>query len=318
MYAKRKSRMLSNLPRESRHCICAAIVVIAGAVLSAKAARAADSKPLPGSGLPAETRALLFGEEPKSPPRPAPRSPDGHPDLSGFWKGSPATTPVGNIGKDLPGFKLPLTPAGAAALEHNLTATIDPESLCIIGGIPRHSASALPFEIVQNSNRVVFLYMYTYFREVPVDGRRHDPDPDPSFFGDKIGRWEGDTFVIDSVGLKGSPESAIWIDENANPQSGAMHTIERWTRPDANHLHLDLTVDDPKVYTHPFKYARTWLLGRPGEGLREYSCSENNVDRDHLGPGPGPIKPDGTRGYLIPELPKVPPPPEFYDKPPGR
>src|SRR5215469_2161992 len=63
---------------------------------------------------------------------PAPRTADGHPDLSGYWKGTRDTVPVGNIAKDLPGLKLPLTPAGEAALKHNLTATIDPESLCII------------------------------------------------------------------------------------------------------------------------------------------------------------------------------------------
>jgi hypothetical protein len=294
-------------------------VVLLSCGLASLTTLAGDGPKAPSnSDIPPEARAFLFGEEPTGTPGPTPRAADGHPDLSGFWKGSPATTPVGNIGKDLPGFKLPLTPAGAAALQHNLTATVDPESLCIIGGIPRHSASALPFEIVQNSNRVLFLYLYTYFRLIPVDGRAHDPDPDPSFFGDKIGRWEGDTFVIDSIGFKGSPESRIWIDENANPQSDAMHAIERWTRPDANHLHLELTVDDSKFYTHPFKYTRTWLLGKPREGLQEYSCSENNVDRDHLGPGPGPIKPDGTRGYLVPDLPKVPPPPEFYDTPPKK
>jgi hypothetical protein len=70
--------------------------------------------------LPEEV-SFLFGEEPTTAPEPAPRTADGHPDLSGFWKGSRATTPVGNIGKDLPGFKLPLTPAGQAALQHNLT-----------------------------------------------------------------------------------------------------------------------------------------------------------------------------------------------------
>jgi len=293
----------------------AGLVPLILAVLSSFGAQATEPKVTANADIPPEARAFLFGEEPTSPPGPAPRAADGHPELSGFWKGSPATTPVGNIGKDLPGFKLPLTPAGQAALQHNLSATVDPESLCIIGGIPRHSASALPFEIVQNSNRVVFLYLYTYFRLIPVDGRSHDPDPDPSFFGDKIGRWDGDTFVIDSVGFKASP---IWIDENANPQSDAMHATERWTRPDASHLHLDLTVDDPKFYTHPFKYTRTWLLGKPKEGLQEYSCSENNVDRDHLGPGPGPIKPDGTRGYLVPDLPKVPPSPEFYEKQPNK
>jgi hypothetical protein len=289
-----------------------AALLFAAAVGWIGAAAADTPSAKPDASISAEERAFLFGEEPSGAPDPAPRAPDGHPDLSGFWKGSPATSPVGNIGKDLPGFKLPLTPAGEAALQHNLTETIDPESLCIIGGIPRHSASALPFEIVQNANRVVFLYLYTYFRLVPVDGRQHDPDPDPSFFGDKIGRWEGDSFVIDSIGFKAAP---IWIDENANPQSDAMHAVERWTRPDRSHLHLDLTVDDPKFYSRPFKYTRTWLLGKPDEGLREYSCSENNVDRDHLGPGPGPIKPDGTRGYLVPELPKVPPPPEFYASP---
>jgi hypothetical protein len=296
-------------PQVSQALLRATVLVALGAGISASAQlKAAAAK---ATAVPAEERQLLFGEEPSSPSPPAPRAADGHLDLSGFWKGSPATTPVGNIGKDLPDFKLPLTAAGEAALKHNLTATVDPESLCIIGGIPRHSASALPFEIVQGPKRVAFLYMYTYFRVIPVDGRSHDPDPDPSFFGDKIGKWEGDAFVIDSVGFKGSP---IWIDENANPQSDAMHAIERWTRPDANHLHLELTVDDAKFYIHPFKYQRTWLLGKSGEGLHEYVCSENNVDRDHLGPGPGPIKPDGTRGYLIPDLPKVPPPPEFYDK----
>ena len=93
----------------------------------------------------------------------------GRPDFSGYWKGTSDTKPVGNIGKDLPGWKLPLTPAGEAALKHNLTATIDPESLCIIGGIPRHNASGLPFEILQGANKIAFLYWYSYFRLIPID-----------------------------------------------------------------------------------------------------------------------------------------------------
>jgi hypothetical protein len=285
-----------------------AIRAISAFVLAAlSAAHAATSAPPPPEP------SLLFGEEPKGPLQPTPRTADGKPDFSGFWKGSRATRPVGNIGKDLPGFKLPLTAAGESALQHNLTQTIDPEALCIIGGIPRHSASALPFEIIQSKDRVAFLYMYTYFRVIPVGAanRAHEDDPDPTFFGDKLGWWEGDTFVIDSVGFKDQP---IWIDENANPQSDAMHAIERWTRPDAHHLHLELTVIDPKFYTKPFTYSRTWLLGQPGEGLKEYSCSENNIDREHLTPGPGPIRADGTRGYSVPDLPAEPPPPEFYDK----
>jgi len=237
---------------------------------------------------------------------PTPRMADGRPDLSGYWKGTRDTVPGGNIAKDLPGLKLPLTPAGEAALQHNLTATIDPESLCIIGGIPRHNASGLPFEVLQGAKKVAFLYFYSYFRLIPVDGRKHTDDPDPSFFGEEIGRWEGDTLVIDSIAFK---DEKVWIDENANPHSDALHVVERWTRPDMDHIRVDTLIEDPKFYTRPFTYGRTWVLGKPGEDLQEYSCSENNVDRDHLGFGPGPIRPDGTRGYLNPApLPPLPAP----------
>jgi hypothetical protein len=236
--------------------------------------------------------------------RPAPRMADGKPDFSGYWKGLTQTRPGGNIGKDLPGWKLPLTPAGEAALKHNLTATVDPEAVCIIGGIPRHNASGLPFEILQGKNKVVFMYWYSYFRLVPfTPGLKHSDDPEPAFFGEEIGRWEGDTLVIDSIGFKGEK---VWIDENANPVSDAVHVVERWTRPDYNHIHVDMRIEDPKYYTRPFTYARTWALGEPDEYIQEYSCSENNVDAAHLGFGPGPIRPDGTRGYIDPA--PLPPP----------
>jgi hypothetical protein len=260
-----------------------------------------------------QERGLTAVDNKSAPRRPTPRSADGHPDLSGYWKGTRDTTPVGNIGKDLPGFKLPLTPAGEAALKYNLTATIDPESLCIIGGIPRHNASGLPFEILQGAKKIVFLYWYSYFRLIPIDpNRKHSDDPDPSFFGEELGRWEGDTLVIDSIGFK---EEKVWIDENANPHSDALHVVERWTRPDADHIHVETLIEDPKFYTRPFTYSRTWVLGQPDEELQEYSCSENNVDRDHLGFGPGPIRPDGTRGYidpapLPPPIPRQPAPPK--------
>src|SRR6266498_3263756 len=122
--------------------------------------------PVRGTG---QERSLTAEDVKSVKPKPTPRTADGHPDLSGYWKGTRNTKPGGNIGKDLPGFKLPLTPAGEAALQHNLTATIDPESLCIIGGIPRHNASGLPFEVLQGAKKVAFLYWYSYFRLVPID-----------------------------------------------------------------------------------------------------------------------------------------------------
>jgi hypothetical protein len=268
------------------------------------------SRALPAAGQ--VEQSLTAVDDKTATPKPAPRTADGHPDLSGYWKGTRDTRPGGNIGKDLPGFKLPLTPAGEAALRHNLTATIDPESLCIIGGIPRHNASGLPFEVLQGAKKVVFLYWYSYFRLIPADGRKHSDDPDPSFFGEEIGRWEGDTLVVDSIAFK---DERVWIDENANPHSDALHVVERWTRPDAGHIHVDTLIEDQKFYTRPFTYSRTWVAGKADEQIQEYSCSENNVDRDHLGFGPGPIRPDGTRGYtdlapLPPPLPRSPAPPK--------
>lgn len=257
-----------------------------------------------GSSLAMAQTAGNRAAEPSGASKPAPRTPDGHPDLNGYWKGTRDTIPTGNIAKDLPGLKLPLTPAGEAAWKHNTTATIDPESLCILGGIPRHNASGLAFRILQSPNRVAFLYAYSYYRLIPVGGAKHSEDPDPTFFGEEIGRWDGDALVIDSIGFK---EDKVWADENGSPHSDALHVVERWTRPDADHVHVETLIEDPKYYTRSFTYARTWVAGKPDEDVREFACSENNIDKDHLGFGPGPIRPDGTRGYLDPA--PLPPPP---------
>ena len=139
--------------------------------------------------------------------------------------------------------------------------------------------------MLQGSNKVAFLYWYTYFRLIPIDAqRKHSEDPDPSFFGEELGRWDGDALVVDSIGFK---DTQVWIDENANPHSDALHVVERWTRPDYDHIHVETLIEDPKFYTKPFNYSRTWVLGKPGEQVHEYACSENNVDRDHLQFGPG-------------------------------
>jgi hypothetical protein len=246
----------------------------------------------------------MTAPEPSGPSKPAPRMADGHPDFSGYWKGQRGMVPGGNIAKDLPGLKLPLTPAGETAWKHNVTATVDPEALCIPGGIPRHNASGLPFEIVQSARKLAFLYWYSYYRLIPIDAaRKHSEDPDPSFFGEELGRWEGNTLVIDSIGFK---DTQVWADENGSPHSDALHVVERWTRPDADHIHVETLIEDSKFYTRPFTYSRTWIAGKPDDEVHEYACSENNVDRDHLGFGPGPIRKDGTRGYENPA--PLPPP----------
>jgi hypothetical protein len=239
------------------------------------------------------------------PSGPTPRTPDGHPDLTGYWRDDGNAKPHGNIGKHLPAFRLPFTPAGEAAHSYNVEHTVDPESRCLPGGIPREDAGDGGFQLLQVSGNSVFLYQYGTFRLVPTDGRKHTEDPDPTYFGEEIGSWEGDTFVIDSVGFK---DTNTWADENADPHSDALHTVERWTRADAGHLHLDLTIEDPKFYKQPIHFQRGWVIAA-GQLTRENACTENNPDvlEGHLGPGPGPIRADGTRGYDNP-APLLPPP----------
>ena len=213
--------------------------------------------------------------------RPAPRAADGKPDLSGVWRGPL----LRNMDKNVPGgFKAILTPAGAAAYERNWTKTINPEGLCLFAGIPRASISGVPFQIVQSPTRVAFLYelMWT-FRSIPVDGRTLPAAPEPSFFGTSTGRWDGDVFIIESAGFK---EEQSWLDDDAHPHSEGMKVVERWWRPDADHLAHEVTVTDPKYYTRPFTFDRVFTPMPAGQELIEFACNENNRDLPRLGFGP--------------------------------
>jgi hypothetical protein len=251
-------------------------------------AAAQQSKPVPEDPYTEITGASGKIDGPKGPSKPAPRLPDGKPDLSGFWKGPLI---MGGMFRAVGG--PPFTPAGEAAYQYNLKQSINPEALCLFAGIPRASISGVPFEIVQNSNRVAFLYeLMTTFRSIPVDGRDHPKDIEPSFFGNGVGRWDGDTLVIDSVGFK---DKLSWIDDDAHPHSDAMHVVERWSRPDADHL-------DHEFYIKPWTFKRTFIAMAPGDELYEYACDENNIDRDggHLGTGPN----DLSKYPLKPVIPK--------------
>jgi hypothetical protein len=221
-----------------------------------------------------------------TPSGPTPRTLDGKPDFSGVWNG-----PGEYINQGLPGGQLPYTAAGQAAYQDNMTKAVDPQSLCILIGQPRADLDGQVFEIFQTPQRIAFLYERDdSWRLVQTDDRSHPAHPEPSFFGDAIGKWDGDTLVVDVVGIKGQK---IWTDNVGHPQSDTLHLIERWTRPDADHLQIDLTIDDPKYYTKPLQLTRK--MTRQRYEVIEMSCDENNVDREHLGNGLGTK--DGTRGF---------------------
>ncbi len=303
----------------SRPALLVGVVVLIFAVADAPPAQEQSPAKPPAAAPPQPlepSASELRGREYTGSPVETPRGLDGKPDLTGYWRPlREAGKPTGNLGKDEPRFILPFTALGRRAVLYSQNHTVDPEAQCILGGIPRHNGSGLPFEILHTPQRLATLYFYNTHRWVSIDDdRKHPENPEPRYFGHAIGHWDGDTLVIETVGLRDSSRDRIWLDENGNPTSEQTRVTERWSRPDFHHITLAMTVTDPKYYTRPFTFTRTWVHGDPGQGLAEYACNENNIDAAHIGPGAGAIGPDGTRGYGYQdlELPAKPPGPEAY------
>ena len=222
--------------------------------------------------------------------RPAPRLPDGHPDL-GNAKGSWNPRIIENIAGVGPGgarrsavdFKVdvPFQPWAQKLYEQRIASLQleDPEARCLPPGIPRMTATPFPFQIYQLPDRILFLYEggAHVWRVVYMDGRAHPKDPNPTFLGDSVGRWEGDTLVVDAVGFN----DRTWLDQDGHPHTEALHITERYTRTDETTLQYQATIDDPQTYTRP------WTIGykipwSPGTELLEYICQENNQDLRHM------------------------------------
>jgi hypothetical protein len=295
--------MSSPLRRGLLPALCvstAALLLAAGCSRSPGTAVAAEADPAD----------VLLGKPYTGSSEATPRDARGHPLFTGYWKLlREQGKPDGNLGKDLPGFRLPYSAAGKVALEYNLTKTIDPEARCLISGSPRLTTSVLPFEILHTGKRLAFFYTLGWHRWVWLDGREPETDPDPHYLGNNVGHWDGDTLVIEANGFKDSADGLLWLDDNGNPQSGKASVVERWSRPDKQHLNLELTYHDPLYYTEPVRYTRSWVLGAADEQLEEFSCEWNTPwVVDHLEPGPGSIGADGNRGFgpegqVVPDLP---------------
>jgi hypothetical protein len=136
-----------------------------------------------------------------------------------------------------------------------------------------------PWKVVQTPTLIVFLYegnIHTY-RQIFLDGRKHPDDPQPTWYGDSIGRWEGDTLVVDSVGFN----DKFWFDFAGHPHTEKLHIVERYRRPDSAHLDYDVTIEDPGAYTKPFVMRGHSALDTSGE-IMEYVCNENNQDVPHI------------------------------------
>jgi hypothetical protein len=202
---------------------------------------------------------------------PTPRMANGKPDFNGMW------VPIFQAG--LPPNPFPLQP-WADEMQKKLQARSSynqgPAAYCMPqSAIP--STLLFPFKIAQTNDLIVHMTEFTTpgYRQVFLDARKHPADWNPAWMGHSVGKWEGDTLVIDSVGFNEiTPGFGIHTEK--------LHVVERWTRPDKGHLEVEITAEDPDAYTAVHKtLAHAALV--PDEEVLEFVCPENNKDPLHFG-----------------------------------
>jgi hypothetical protein len=209
-------------------------------------------------------------------PGPVPRK-DGKVDLSGVWGYSGYTS---DIAKDYDAGEVPMT-ARAEKFFKDTQANegiYDPEARCLPTGVPRRDP--YPMKLIQEQNFIAILFegsMHSY-RQVFLN-RPHPKDMNPTWYGDSIGHWDGDTLVVDTIGFNGK----TWLDLAGHPTSDQLHVTERYSRPVFGELKLDITIEDPVNYTKPWNVTELMPL-MVGEDLLEYVCAENERDVPHLVP----------------------------------
>ena len=220
------------------------------------------------------------GPEATNQTRTLPRTSDGRPDLSGFWQ--VMNTASWNIedhsaqqgvpaGQGVVEGEIPYQPWAAAKKKENFEhrQTADPETKCYLPGVPRITYMPFPFQIVQTSNQITILYEYVHaVRYIFMTGT-HPPGHIDWWMGDSRGRWDGETLVVDLVHFN----DQTWFDRAGNFHSDALHVVERYTPIGPDQITYEVTIDDPKVFTRPWKMSM--LLYRHREKnfqLLEYEC----------------------------------------------
>jgi hypothetical protein len=147
----------------------------------------------------------------------------------------------------------------------------DPVFSCFPPGVPQILFWPYPMEIIQIPGRVIMFFEFNhYVRQIYTDGRGHNQDLPSTWMGDSIGRWEGDTLVVDATGFNDKTS----IDRLGHPHSDAMHLVERIRRVDHDTLQDDITIDDPKAFTKPWTGQQIFQL-KPGWEIAEYVCEDN-------------------------------------------
>jgi hypothetical protein len=201
---------------------------------------------------------------------PTPRAPDGRPDLSGVWNANVDPNPE-------PASLLPWA-ADVMKVRRATNFRDQPSSVCL----PDDPTPTLPLlrKFVQTRTLMVQLFeQEPHYRQIFLDGREHPKDPDPTWMGHSIGRWEKDTLVVDTTGF--NDKTWILFGEGL-PHTEMLHMVERYRRLDLGHLTIDVTLEDPGTFTKPIERHMTWALA-PGEEILESICNENNKFESNAG-----------------------------------
>jgi hypothetical protein len=258
-------------------------ILILAAPLCAQtpATNAPAALPPPGGSIQQDGTRPARPRGPVVPQGPAPRLADGKPDFSGVWR--PDNGLVGDISRILkPGDQIVLKPEYQKIMKER-KAGQDPEANCLPTGVPR--MAPYPWTIATTPGKLFFLFegnIHSY-RQIFMDGRQHSKDPDPTWYGESIGHWEGDTLVVDTIGFN----ELFWFDFSGHPHTSQLHVVEQYTRPDLGNLVDEILIDDPGAYEKPFHLIAHNHLDQKGE-LMEYICQEDNQDPSHI---VGPARP---------------------------
>ena len=198
---------------------------------------------------------------------PAPRTREGKPDFSGIWAlpdSDPDAKYLANLAAD--GIEVPMQPWAEALYRERQTnqAKDRPSGQCLPHSVTDFDAHHMPKKVIQTPGLIVMLFeSYHTFRQIFTDGRPLPKDLDPAWFGYSVGKWEGDTLVVDTVGIN----EKTWLDDGGHPHSDALHVIERFRRPDFGHMEVQVTIDDPKAYTKPWTVTIPWKVFRRSAGF---------------------------------------------------
>jgi hypothetical protein len=199
-----------------------------------------------------------------------PRAANGQPDLSGVYDFSFGGGPGGRGGRG-PAPDGPVLKPGAERFKVLRPAEDTGQySDCMPLAGPQAFAVPYQFQLVESAHDVAILYGYPgTFRIIPTNGGPHPPDPDPTWMGDSIGHWEGDTLVVDSVGFNDKTEI------NGYKHTDKLHIIERFSRPDYNTLRYEATMEDPNVFAKPWTVTRSFTLRSDLAKVDEFVCEHN-------------------------------------------